>query len=222
MPARKPRTECCCHPVAFAIATIVAPFVDRNIEMRRDCFDLVSIVLVEDARLDRIWTFVACTRSDAEPGLWLFVSFDTENPFGSWWRYAPLPKPHLGQQPAGQDSGRHQCARTSNSTAPFAEESQSFLGNLAARRDAASVDEICHSPVRIQAPQPTSLKFREFLSIRQKCAPQARFCASPWSLQSEFENFCCGNFRKSLEVFTEIPIFVETRSRDRRIKPLRG
>src|SRR5438094_10068888 len=25
-PAKKPRTECCCHPVAFMIAAIVVPF----------------------------------------------------------------------------------------------------------------------------------------------------------------------------------------------------
>src|SRR6266508_903552 len=38
-PARKPRTECCCQPVAFIIAAIVAPVGDCSIAMRRDCFE---------------------------------------------------------------------------------------------------------------------------------------------------------------------------------------
>src|ERR1700738_4081605 len=44
-PARKPRTECCCQPVAFIIAAIVAPGGDCNIAMTRDCFERVSGLL---------------------------------------------------------------------------------------------------------------------------------------------------------------------------------
>src|SRR5258705_2663479 len=33
----KPRTECCCHPVAFIIAAIVAPAGDCSIAMTWDC-----------------------------------------------------------------------------------------------------------------------------------------------------------------------------------------
>ena len=36
-PARKPRTECCCQPVAFIIAAIVAPAGDCSIAMTWDC-----------------------------------------------------------------------------------------------------------------------------------------------------------------------------------------
>src|SRR5262245_31353061 len=36
-PARKPRTECCCQPVALIIAAIVAPAGDCSIAMTRDC-----------------------------------------------------------------------------------------------------------------------------------------------------------------------------------------
>src|SRR4029453_45900 len=36
-PARNPRTECCCQPVAFIIAAIVAPAGDCSIAMTRDC-----------------------------------------------------------------------------------------------------------------------------------------------------------------------------------------
>src|SRR5260370_33239020 len=38
-PARNPCTECCCQPVAFIIAAIVAPAGDCSIAMMRDCFD---------------------------------------------------------------------------------------------------------------------------------------------------------------------------------------
>src|SRR5256885_3676476 len=41
-PARNPRTECCCQPVAFIIAIIVAPAGDWSIAMTRDCFELGS------------------------------------------------------------------------------------------------------------------------------------------------------------------------------------
>src|SRR5450631_897480 len=37
-PARKPRTECCCHSVATMMAAIVAPAGPRNIAMMRACF----------------------------------------------------------------------------------------------------------------------------------------------------------------------------------------
>src|SRR5215831_5382896 len=36
-PARKPRTECCCQPVAFIIAPIVAPAGDFSIAMTQAC-----------------------------------------------------------------------------------------------------------------------------------------------------------------------------------------
>ena len=36
-PAKNPRTECCCHPVAVMIAAIVAPVDDRSIATMRAC-----------------------------------------------------------------------------------------------------------------------------------------------------------------------------------------
>src|SRR5256714_12714656 len=38
-PARKPRTECCCQPVACIMAAIVAPAGDCSMVMTRDCFE---------------------------------------------------------------------------------------------------------------------------------------------------------------------------------------
>ena len=41
-PAKKPRTECCCQPVAFIIAAIVAPVGDCSIAITCDCFEARS------------------------------------------------------------------------------------------------------------------------------------------------------------------------------------
>src|SRR5262249_46414356 len=38
-PARNPRNECCCQPVALIIAAIVAPAGDCSMAMTRDCFE---------------------------------------------------------------------------------------------------------------------------------------------------------------------------------------
>src|SRR5215467_14367691 len=43
-PARKPRTECCCQPVAFIIASIVAPAGDLSIPRTRACLEPGSLV----------------------------------------------------------------------------------------------------------------------------------------------------------------------------------
>src|SRR5262249_44733386 len=43
-PARKPRTECCCQPVAFIIASIVAPTGDLSIAITRACLEPGSLL----------------------------------------------------------------------------------------------------------------------------------------------------------------------------------
>src|ERR1700738_4744672 len=58
-PARKPRTECCCHSVAVTRDAIVAPVGVRNIAMMRAClvldrpagFDDLGAVRLRDAGL---------------------------------------------------------------------------------------------------------------------------------------------------------------------------
>src|SRR5882672_7444758 len=42
-PARKPRTECCCQPVAFMIASIVAPAGDVSIAITWACLERGSL-----------------------------------------------------------------------------------------------------------------------------------------------------------------------------------
>jgi hypothetical protein len=38
-PAKKPRTECCCQPVAFMMATMVAPCRPCSMAITAACFD---------------------------------------------------------------------------------------------------------------------------------------------------------------------------------------
>src|ERR1700676_4478836 len=53
-PARKPRTECCCHSVAMAIDAIVAPTGVRSIAMMRSCLVADRTGDLEDAGIDRL------------------------------------------------------------------------------------------------------------------------------------------------------------------------
>src|SRR5438067_13132384 len=46
-PARKPRTECCCHPVARIIASIVAPAGPHSIAISRACLVSERSLLLE-------------------------------------------------------------------------------------------------------------------------------------------------------------------------------
>src|SRR5215208_2404608 len=52
-PARKPRTECCCQPVAFIIAAMVAPSGDRSMVITRDCFEPATAFLL--FRAPEVW-----------------------------------------------------------------------------------------------------------------------------------------------------------------------
>src|SRR5262245_62332738 len=48
-PARKPRTECCCHPVACIMATMLTPLGARSIARMRPCLGSVrSVCFAED------------------------------------------------------------------------------------------------------------------------------------------------------------------------------
>src|SRR2546430_11301336 len=52
-PARKPRTECCCHPVAVMIAAIVAPAGVRSIARIRACLVPGRVEVFSDESADR-------------------------------------------------------------------------------------------------------------------------------------------------------------------------
>src|SRR6202035_3145797 len=51
-PAKKPRTECCCQPVAFMIAVMVAPFVSQSILSTADCLDDADAGALGKARFE--------------------------------------------------------------------------------------------------------------------------------------------------------------------------
>src|SRR5882757_3914103 len=52
-PARKPRTECCCHSVAATRDAIVAPADVRSIAMMRACLVWGPVAGLDDAGADR-------------------------------------------------------------------------------------------------------------------------------------------------------------------------
>src|SRR6187551_3082917 len=63
-PARKPRTECCCHPVAFINASMLAPVGARSNSTALDCLvpersDFCSCVLSDLRVFDRLFDFAA-------------------------------------------------------------------------------------------------------------------------------------------------------------------
>src|SRR5476651_2389559 len=53
-PARKPRTECCCHSVAVTSDAIVAPADVRNIAIIRSCLVADRAGDLDDAGDDRL------------------------------------------------------------------------------------------------------------------------------------------------------------------------
>ena len=103
-PARKPRTECGCQPVAFITAAIVAPAGDCSIAITRDCFDpeLTFSGLVSPAvRLDGL----ADGADDADfEGDRFFADFDIEILRSVDDGLAPHHRsPTSAIKPAGQD-----------------------------------------------------------------------------------------------------------------------
>jgi predicted phage terminase large subunit-like protein len=101
-PARKPRTECGCQPVAFIIASIVAPVGDCSNAMTRDCFEPRSALLGSGSlRRD---DFVVGTAAGADAVGRFFADFDIEILRSASRRRAAPPKPHLGDRAGGAGS----------------------------------------------------------------------------------------------------------------------
>src|ERR1700723_763989 len=103
-PARKPRTECCCQPVALVIASIVAPAGDRSIAMTCDCLEPDFPCL----GLRSFWlccaVFVAGTTAGVVT-VRLLADFDIEIIHSVSGRSgAAPPKPHRGGEAGGAGS----------------------------------------------------------------------------------------------------------------------
>src|SRR6266404_1891155 len=61
-PAKKPRTECCCQPVAFMIAAIEAPAVACNIAVTRACFEPGRCLILDTDGLQALLGNAQCQR----------------------------------------------------------------------------------------------------------------------------------------------------------------
>src|SRR6266513_2167263 len=76
-PARKPRTECCCQPVACIMAAIVDPAGDCSMVMTRDCFEpgLAFLPLASNAVGCGVF---AATAAALDPADRFLADFDME------------------------------------------------------------------------------------------------------------------------------------------------
>ena len=102
-PAKNPRTECCCQPVAFIIAAIVAPRGDRSIVITRDCLVPAAALFFGSAA---IWAegFAADTGAADVVGDGFFADFDMEilrSVHATPWPHHQSPT--SATKPAGQD-----------------------------------------------------------------------------------------------------------------------
>jgi hypothetical protein len=104
-PARKPRTECDCQPVAFIIASIVAPVGDCSIATTRDCFEFASALFGAASRAVCRDGFAVGTAAGADALGPFFEDLDIE----SLVRFRGGAPHHLSptsaMEPAGQDLG---------------------------------------------------------------------------------------------------------------------
>ena len=109
-PARKPRTECCCQPVAFIMAAIVAPSGDCSIAITRDCFEPVSagFLLVLDVAQSLIGRDAVCRSGTGVASSVAAARFFADFVIGILHSVqaacAAPPKPRLGHQAGGAGS----------------------------------------------------------------------------------------------------------------------
>src|SRR6266478_1576447 len=132
-PAKKPRTECCCQPVACIMAAIVAPAGDCSMAMTRDCFERRSAFLPPGS------TVPCCRAFAAPPAAYgaaerFLTDFDIKILRSA--KAASIPhhrSPTSAIRPAGQDLGAPSAPGIDDTTAPIAAECQSFLDNVIAQ-----------------------------------------------------------------------------------------
>src|SRR6266436_6719139 len=132
-PARKPRTECCCQPVACIMVAIVAPAGDCSMAMMRDCFEPGSAFLP-------LGSIVSCCGAFAAPpaayGAAERFLTDFDIKILRSVKAASTPhhrSPTSAIRPAGQDLGAPSAPGIGDTTAPIAAECQSFLDNVIAQ-----------------------------------------------------------------------------------------
>src|ERR1019366_863068 len=133
-PARKPRTECCCHSVAVTIDAIVAPVGVRSIAMTRACFVAGRAAGFDDAGAGRLRDLNLLDFREAERVAALVV--DLGLVMGSSEVHATPsaapPQPRPGKLPGRARSRSAPAAPSHHSNAPIKPESQSFLSKIVA------------------------------------------------------------------------------------------
>src|SRR5258708_28780089 len=103
-PARKPRTECCCQPVASIMAAIVAPAGDRSIAITRDCFEPGPACLLFGSAVGCCEDFDAGTGAVDDAASRFFADFDIEMLRSVHGGVVPHHRsPISATRPAGQD-----------------------------------------------------------------------------------------------------------------------
>src|SRR3974390_742982 len=138
MLAKKPRTECGCHPVSCISAAIVAPPGDCSIAITRACLDescsFSSNLIWVTARFGGLAIFARRELILDKRFISGFLGrFDIGISFG----FGSIVRRHHRSptsaiKPAGPHPGASLAPRTSDSTARFRAECQSFLDNLVA------------------------------------------------------------------------------------------
>src|SRR5258706_5887130 len=105
-PARKPRTECCCHSVAVMIAAIVAPAGVRSIARMRACLvsGRVEVFGVESANRERGWDLLVVRAAERVEAL----DFDLDFVMGSSEVMRRHPPHHLSPARAKPRQGKTQ------------------------------------------------------------------------------------------------------------------
>src|SRR5258708_7643396 len=133
-PARKPRTECCCHSVAAMIAAIVAPVGVRSIARMRACLVSGRVEVFGDECADRergleLLLVRAAERVEA-------LDFDLDFVIGSSEVMRRHPPHHLSPARAKARQGKtekpHSPLQSHHSNAPIKPVSQSNLSKIVA------------------------------------------------------------------------------------------
>src|SRR5258705_6176346 len=135
-PARKPRTECCCHSVAVMRAAIVAPVGVRSIARMRACLVSERVVVFGDERpgrerrLDLLLVRAAARGEAFDLGL--------DSVMGSSRLYDAIRRttsaPPRAKTRQGKTPKRASAAPSHDSNARIKQESQSNLSNIVAPR----------------------------------------------------------------------------------------
>src|SRR4051812_40049172 len=129
-PARNPRTECCCQPVAFIMTAIVAPAGDCSIAITRACFEPEAALLLLGGAAG-CCEGVAVVAVDKAADR-CFADFDMRSSI-RLSGFAPHHRsPISAIKPAGRDLGAPLRARNGHTTALSGDECQSFLDNVIA------------------------------------------------------------------------------------------